>query len=217
MLALSTFDILGLAAVLATVAAVVALPWPKAYTLALGLLGTYFIQFAGQWWGGTSSLLPGLVLVPGSVGEAPWTLLTYAFLHANLGHIAGNLFILVTAGPALEDSTGPRWFLVIYAAGLVAAGLAGWALAATTDIVAPQARIVGASGAIFAVLTAFAVRHPRDRLPIILFVFVTWFPAMGVLLIYLAFNVAYMLAGPTGIAWYGHFAGFLAGLSLIHI
>ena len=55
----------------------------------------------------------------------PWTLLTYAFVHAGLGHIFFNMLVLFFFGPPLEERWGSREFLKFY---LVAA--AGGALLA---------------------------------------------------------------------------------------
>lgn len=150
-------------------------------------------------------------------GQRPLTPLTYMFVHADLLHLAGNMFILLTAGPALEERIGSRNFAVIYLlAGLAAAGatLGLWQVGFFKggEEFSPN---VGASGAIFGVLTGFAVLFPRERLPMILpFMFmVFWMPAFTVLLLHLGFNLVYFFSN-TNIAWWGHFAGFIVGLAV---
>lgn len=150
-----------------------------------------------------------------------WSPLTAMFAHADLFHIFGNMFILVTAGPALEERIGERKFLLVY----FLAGLAGFAAHVILSFVVPNVvptytTALGASGAIFGVLTCYAVRYPRSLLPMIFpgfMLFVVRLPAFVYLLIYLGINVAYLggaLVGATGggVAWWGHFAGFLVGL-----
>ncbi|GEM_PF-5899223 len=188
---------------------------PKAYALGILMLAVYALDVVGGLLG-QGSVTPELGFRADRLlhGDAWWTPVTAMFVHAGLAHLVGNLFILLTAGPALEDRVGERKFLVIF----FAAGLAGFAahaiLAYTTTIVTPGELAVGASGAIFGVLTAFALRHPRERLPLIM-LFVLWLPAIAVLGIYLVYNVALMFLD-SGVAWWGHFAGFLVGMAFAY-
>lgn len=210
-------SILGLAFIAGTLAVLAFTDWPKAYTLGAASIVVFGLQFVQEGFLGAPLGLGELALIPDRLLAGDWwTPLTYAFLHGGLLHIFGNLFILLTAGPALEDSVGPWWFLGIYAAGALAAAAAGVGLSfvdpaqASVNLPSPGTPMVGASGAIFAVLTAFAVRHPREKLPIPFWI-VIWLPSMLVLGIFLAMNVGYLFLD-TSVAWYGHFAGFIAGL-----
>ncbi len=83
----------------------------------------------------------------------PWSWVTYAFLHANFWHIAGNLVSLWVFGPNVEDRFGRIGFLVFY---LVGGAAAGGAHALLND-----APVLGASGAIAAVTGAYLVLFPR--------------------------------------------------------
>ncbi|MDX1611386.1 MAG: rhomboid family intramembrane serine protease, partial [Candidatus Thermoplasmatota archaeon] len=205
-------SLIGLGLTAATIAVLLISDWPRAHVLSAALLVFFGVQFVDQWLTGARVGMDELALsTRGLVNGDWWSPLTYMFLHAGFLHIFGNLWILATAGPMLEDSVGPNAFLAIYALGGLAAALAGVALSLTTGIVSTGSLMVGASGAIFGVLTAFAVRHPKEKLPFILIFLVVWLPSMTVLLIYLALNLAYIFTDTT-IAWYGHFAGFLVGL-----
>lgn len=196
---------------------------PKAYGLGVVMVAVFLVDFAGQVF---TRQTPGLELGyrPSEffAGDEWWSPFTSVFAHAppsgrsllNL-HLIGNLFILVTAGPALEARIGERRFLLIFGVSALVALVAHTLLAYVTDIVRPDQLAMGASGGIFGILTAFAVRHPKERLPIILF-FVFWLPAFVVLLIYLGINVFLMLGGAQGVAWWGHFAGFLVGLGFAY-
>jgi membrane associated rhomboid family serine protease len=213
------FSLIGLALVAVTVAMLVASDWPKAYLLGASTIVLFALQFFDQAILGNPLGLRELALTPsGFLAGEWWTPISYAFLHGGLMHIIGNLFILLTAGPALEDSVGPTWFLGIYAAGALVAAGAGVGLAyvdvGQTAVTLPSTLtpMVGSSGAIFAVLTAFAVRHPREKLPLPFYI-ILWLPAMVVLLAFLAMNIGYMFLD-TSVAWYGHFGGFLAGLAI---
>ncbi|HWG92461.1 MAG TPA: rhomboid family intramembrane serine protease [Candidatus Thermoplasmatota archaeon] len=209
--------------------------WPKAYSLGLLLLVVFALQFYGQMMRGlerdplTGEATPDLLISwlgfraePFLSGNQWWSPFSYMFLHSGLTHIIGNLFILLTAGPVLEDRMGSRAFLWTYfLAGFAAAAV--HLLLATVGpdpFVGPTVAAVGASGAIFGILTAVAVLYPKERLPMTLVYFIIWLPASIVLLIYSGFNIAYALGDyfatergiRTGIAWYGHFAGLAVGL-----
>jgi membrane associated rhomboid family serine protease len=213
------FALVGFAMIAATIGGLVFSDWPKAYLLAVSTIALFALQFVEQSFASARLGLYSLSLVPANLAEgAWWSPVTYAFLHGGFLHIVGNLFILVTAGPGLEDSVGPGWFLAIYAAGALGAGLAGVGLAYVpaelSSITLPSTLtpMVGSSGAIFAVLTAFAVRHPREKLPLPFYI-ILWLPSMVVLAVFLAMNVGYIFLD-NSVAWYGHFAGFLAGLAI---
>lgn len=200
---------------------------PKAYGLGMIMMVAFLIDTLARFQGASTQGELGFVVDRLLRGEGWWTPLTSAFIHApparggsffNL-HLFGNLFILLTAGPALEERVGEKRFLLIFFAAHAAA------LVSHAVLGIPQIGILtfsqlalGASGGIFGVLTAFAVRYPRERLPMLLIFFVFWMQASIVLLLYLGFNVAYFagdfLSGsPSGIGWWGHFAGFFVGLA----
>lgn len=217
---------LSLAVIFVGLAIVMRRGVPKAYGLGLVMMAVFLLDTIGR--------LRGAPGIQGELGFRPdrlfagdgwWTPLTSVFTHAEPAgrsffsiHLIGNLFILITAGPPLEERVGERRFLVIFFAAALAALVAHVVLALTTPLIGLGSLAVGASGGIFGVLTAFAVRYPRERLPILLLFFVHWMQASIVLLIYLGFNVAYFLGdffagSPAGIAWWGHFAGFFVGLA----
>jgi membrane associated rhomboid family serine protease len=83
-----------------------------------------------------------------------WRLVTAAFLHASIIHIAFNMLMLWWFGSALEALLGRGRFLTVYGLGLLC-GSAG------ALVVSPEAATVGASGAVFAVLGAGLVLERR--------------------------------------------------------
>lgn len=189
---------------------------PKAYALGLVILAVYGIDVvAGLRGEPPTALALGFVAEDVVQGGRLWSVVTSLFSHAGFAHVFGNLFILVTAGPALEDRVGARKFLLIYFAAGFLALAAHLLLAYATPIVAPDSLAVGASGAIFGILTAFAVRHPREKLPVFFLFLLVWVPSFVVLLMHLGLNIWYMFT-ITSVAWWGHFAGFLAGLAFAY-
>jgi membrane associated rhomboid family serine protease len=104
------------------------------------------------------SLIPGAVLRYGWV----WQVFTYMFVHANFQHLFFNMLGLFFFGTAVERSLGTREFTFFYLLTGTLAGvfsLVAFALAGAFNI-----QLVGASGAVFAVLLAFAVINPRARI-----------------------------------------------------
>lgn len=96
-------------------------------------------------------------LVPALLLQRPWTGVTYMFLHAGLGHLFFNMIALFFFGPRLEQRLGAKDFLWLYF-------LSGFGGAAFSFFFAPQYPVVGASGAVYGVLLAFAMFWPRERI-----------------------------------------------------
>ena len=103
-----------------------------------------------------SALYANLLLIPADVLARPWTPITYMFLHGDFWHILFNMIVLFFFGPRLESTLGSRKFLGLYfVSGLAAALFSG---------LTPHARVVGASGAIYGLMIAYAGIWPRDRI-----------------------------------------------------
>jgi len=142
------------------------------------------------------------------------TVLTAMFMHASWSHIIGNMIFLWAFGPEIEDSMGRGRYLIFYLLGGIVAMLAQ--VAATPHSTIPN---LGASGAIAAVMGAFIVTYPRDRIKSVLFIFVffkiTLIPAA--LLIGFWFLTQLIHAGSIasvqggGVAYLAHVGGFIFG------
>lgn len=102
--------------------------------------------------------------------------LTYQFLHGDVGHLAGNMLFLWVFGNAVCDKMGGLCYSLFYVAGGVFAGVV-FAAGSSTPM-------LGASGAIAAVTTAFLVLFPRSRVTmLLLFIFITTFELPSIVLI----------------------------------
>jgi membrane associated rhomboid family serine protease len=164
---------------------------------------------------GTTERRTGLELPPTIL-----TAFTSMFMHGGLIHIAGNMLFLWIFGNNIEDSMGRLKFVAFYLLG----GLA--ALGAQTfidpDSTAPT---IGASGAVAAVLGAYALLYPRARVVtlvfIIFFVTVIELPALLVLggwfLLQIYDASLEPVGGGGGVAYFAHIGGFLFGLLLIKV
>ena len=142
------------------------------------------------------------------------TILTAMFMHASWLHIIGNMIFLWAFAPEIEDAMGRGRFLVFYIGGGLVAMLAQ--VAADPQSTVPN---LGASGAIAAVMGAFLVTYPRDRIRAVLFVFVffriTFIPAAFLIgfwffmQLFSAGAVAHVQTG--GVAYLAHIGGFIFG------
>jgi membrane associated rhomboid family serine protease len=151
------------------------------------------------------------------------TVFTSMFLHAGLAHLAGNMLYLWVFGRSVEDALGRGRFLVFY--------LLGGALGAAAQYRAdPTSAIpmIGASGAVSAVLGAYLLLHPHARVRILVVVGLAWrvvaVPALVVLGFWLVvqFAAGALSAGldrgePGGVAVLAHVGGFLAGVLLLPV
>lgn len=143
------------------------------------------------------------------------TILTAMFMHGSWMHIIGNMIFLWAFGPVIEDAMGPLRYLAFYLAGGVIAMLAR--VFAIPHSTVPN---LGASGAIAAVMGAFLVTYPRDRIKAILIIFVfiqvTFIPAallIGFWFLIQLFSVGSVANVQTGgVAYVAHVAGFIFGV-----
>ena len=143
------------------------------------------------------------------------TILTSMFMHGSWSHILGNMVFLWAFGPEIEDLMDRRGYLVFYLLGGLAATAAQVAAGPTSTV--PN---LGASGAIAAVMGAFLVTYPRDRirslLVIFIFVGVRYIPAallIGVWFLMQLVNLG-AVAPPQpagGVAYAAHVGGFIFG------
>lgn len=141
----------------------------------------------------------------------PWQvyqLVTYGFAHEpnDLRHIVFNMLFLWFAGRDVEGIYGRQEFYRIYLTAVVIAGLAFVLLAAVTG---EQAPVLGASGAVMAVLALYVMHYPRRT---ILFMFFLPLPAWVVGVFYLAMEVLGFMNPNDNTAHIAHLAGAAFGI-----
>jgi membrane associated rhomboid family serine protease len=152
------------------------------------------------------------------------TPLTSMFLHGSWGHLLGNAVFLWVFGNNVEDSMGRLRFLLFYV-------LCGLAAAAAQVAVGPGSAVpmVGASGAISGVLGGYLVLYPKVHVRVLfillIFVRIIRIPAYLVLLWWIGYQVVLGLPQlmsvdsevSSGVAFWAHIGGFVAGLLLIKL
>jgi membrane associated rhomboid family serine protease len=135
-----------------------------------------------------------------------WQLFTYMFLHGGFWHIFFNMFIFWMFGTELEMEWGSKQFLKYYFICGVGAGIIN-ILLTSSDPSYPGT--VGASGAIYGIMVAYALRYP-DRLVYIYFLFPVKVKYMVGFLAIISFLSTWNTQGD-GIAHAAHLGGMLVG------
>jgi hypothetical protein len=151
----------------------------------------------------------------------PWAIswFTAMFMHGSWDHLLGNMLFLVIFGKNVEDAFGHIRYLAFYVAGGFAATALQTAmtLSFSSDADA-QVPMLGASGAISAVLGAFLVLYPHARIKTLVLVFFVQVPAwayLGGWFLYQLVNAHDALftasAEGSGVAFFAHVGGFVFG------
>jgi len=152
-----------------------------------------------------------LALWPLGAGFFPTQLVTYAFVHVGLMHIAFNMIGVLTFGRDLELLWGTRRFVIYYFACAIAAALTQLGVGLLTGSASPTA---GASGAVFGLLLAYALRFPQRRLMLLFPPIPMRAPVFAV--VYGAIELFLGVTGTQeGVAHFAHLGGMLGGFLLL--
>jgi membrane associated rhomboid family serine protease len=149
-----------------------------------------------------------LLLIPVAFlrGEHPWTLITHAFLHANLVHLLGNLYFLWIFGDNVEDVLGHRRFALLYLVCLLGGAAGHVAFNPSSDV-----PMLGASGAISGLMGAYLALFPRVQVWVV-FLFIRFrLNILVYLLFWIGYQVIMASSGAQEVAWFAHFGGFAMG------
>lgn len=150
----------------------------------------------------------------GNIIVLHWSVLVSAFMHGGYIHLLGNMIFLSVFGPALEKKVGIIQFSLFYLAAVFVSFY-------SHTIIYPSSAIpvVGASGAIAAVMGAYLIFNPKAKIltiiPLLFFIEVIEIPSVIFILVW------FLLQGANGylsvhthttIAWFSHIGGFIMGL-----
>ena len=161
------------------------------------LIGINLAIFLLQYLGGIKEVAGdwGMWPVGIAVGGEWWRLLTGAFLHGSLLHIAFNMYILFALGPTLERVLGHGRYLLLYVLAALGGGVASYAFSEMRTV------SVGASGAIFGLMAALIVAGRRMRYDI------------KQVVILLGINVVIGFMAPN-VDWRAHLGGLVTGAAV---
>jgi len=141
----------------------------------------------------------------------PWQMLTYAFVHAGPQHLLFNMFGVYMFGSDLERVWGPRRYWTYY---MICALSAAAAQIAVTSLSGAYYPTVGASGAIFGLLLAYAMVFPKRTLMLL-------FPPIPMrapvfVAVYGALELVLGVTGTqAGVAHFAHLGGLAGGFLLM--
>lgn len=165
-------------------------------------------------WGALAGGLPSPQAWSGALRDGSvLRLFTALFLHADWAHLVGNLVFLLIFGLPAERAMGPWRFLTLFLLGGAVANLAAVLFAGS-----PDRLIIGASGAVSAVIGAYLALFPRARLgvvlPLGLFLEFVRAPASLLIGIWALLQIGFAYIGPAfgEVAWSAHIAGFAFGV-----
>lgn len=152
------------------------------------------------------------------------TLVTSLFFHAGIAHVFGNMLYLWVFGNNIEDKLGHfRFILFYFLCGIIATF--GHVVTAFDS----KLPVIGASGAISAVLGAYLILYPRAKVLVLLPFFYMWrivkvqafwFLIFWIALQFISGTTTLALAGESGkggVAWFAHIAGFFAGILFLYL
>lgn len=157
--------------------------------------------------GDTAFLATGSVLVPERL-----TLVTYMFLHGGWIHLIGNMLFLWVFGDNIEDAMGHVRFVMFYLMCGIFAALAHTFMLPNSDM-----PLIGASGAVAGIISAYLILHPKVKVWVLALwripIRITAAWALGIWILAQVSNL--FLAGEEAVAWWAHLGGLLAGALLI--
>jgi membrane associated rhomboid family serine protease len=190
------------------------------------------LMYFGTLWMGEPTL-PGVInelsewgrlslaaFYPGSEFFRPYQIVTYMFMHANIGHLFFNMFALYMFGPPSEHVWGPQKFLFYY----FVTGLGALVVHFLVKYIelnymggsnmSMHVPVLGASGSVFGILLAFGMLFPEAR--VMLLIPPIPIKARLMVIIYAALELFLGLGNfESGVAHFAHLGGALTGFLLI--
>jgi membrane associated rhomboid family serine protease len=198
-------------------------PWVT-WLLVASTVGVFLLQLCEPQTGGDDTIARTFSFSPQKwAGNEWWTVLTYAWVHdlAPFGkpdlfwaHIVFNMIPLICMGPPLEELIGHFSFLLLYLGGAVAAALA-WMYLTTSVQTDPQ--IIGASGAVFAVIAALGTAGPGTRVTFFFLPFLPLQMSAGVVAVFACIVEVLSLPFHSGVAHMAHVGGAIFGFLYVLI
>jgi membrane associated rhomboid family serine protease len=179
---------------------------PGVQSILIVTIAAYLLQglFGGE-------MISTFALWPLNGPFMPWQVLTYAFLHGSLMHIAFNMYGLWLFGRELEALLGRKVFLQLYFASVLTAGIAQ---AVVTTLSGGMYPTVGASGGIFGLLLAYAMFYPHRV--IMLLIPPIPMKARTFVIIYAALELYLGVTGTmAGVAHFAHLGGMVGAYWVI--
>jgi membrane associated rhomboid family serine protease len=179
---------------------------PGVKTILIVTIASFILQL-----GSGNGMILSFALWPMHGNFMPWQLVTYAFLHGSITHLAFNMYGLWMFGTELEYLLGRQWFLKLYFSSVLSAGLLQLLVTSITGGLYPT---LGASGGVFGLLLAYAMFFP-NRI-IVLLIPPIPLPAWLFALLYGGIELMLGVTGTqAGVAHFAHLGGMIGGYLVI--
>lgn len=174
-------------------------------TLILINIGVFLLQIASGW---KLNLIFGLSSRHVFREFMVWQFLTHMFLHGGVWHLAINMFMLWMFGRELESIWGEKGFLRYYLVCGIGGGVATYLFTMNSPVIT-----IGASGAIFGILVAYAVIYPDRMITLLLFFFLPLtIKAKHLVMIFAGIELLQCISGAAdGIGHFAHLGGGVVG------
>ena len=136
-----------------------------------------------------------------------WQFFTFMYTHANFTHIFFNMFTLLMFGPTIEETMGKKKYFIFYTLCGIGSGLFHILITGLNSV-----PLVGASGAIFGVVTAYGLLFPKN----VIYIYFVPVPALVAIVLFGLIELFSGIAGTEpGVANFGHLGGMIVGFILI--
>jgi len=171
-----------------------------------------------------SSIMRLFALYPNKAATGEWyRLITYAFLHGGVFHIAGNMYFFNIIGATIEEELKWKKYLSLFCFGAITSGIFFMATTSNKDL-----PCVGASGAISAIIGAYLILFPRIRIRFNIInpltfrkIITTEVSSMSYFFSWIVMNLLFGALQMSGknvdVAYWGHIGGFIAGVVFAEI
>lgn len=157
----------------------------------------------------TQELPPDFQFIPEDL-----TYISYAFLHGDIFHLGGNMLFLWVFGDNIEDALGHVKYLIFYLLCAIAGAL-------LHGLAAPDSTVplIGASGAVAGIISAYLILHPRVKVWVLAFARIPLrIPAWICLALWIVFQfLMFFAAGEDQVSWAAHVGGIVAGAILVFV
>jgi membrane associated rhomboid family serine protease len=179
---------------------------PGVKTILIVTIACFMLQL-----GSGDGMIGSFALWPMHGNFMPWQIVTYAFLHGSITHLAFNMYGLWMFGTELEYLLGRKWFLKLYFSSVLSAGVLQLLVTSFTGGLYPT---LGASGGVFGLLLAYAMFFP-NRI-IVLLIPPIPLPAWLFVLLYGGIELMLGVTGTqAGVAHFAHLGGMIGGYLVI--
>ena len=183
---------------------------PRTRNMVLGIIVFNVVMYAIQLTAGEGYFRLFALTTNDYGGPKLWSFITYSLLHSpdNIGHIVGNMIGVFFLGRALLPDLGEKRFVQLYLSSVVVGGFLWFIVSFASGSLA----VVGASGAVFGLITCFGLIHSEQDIYLMMVLRMKAKILMYVSLGIAGFGFIFLeLLNGTGVAHSAHLGGMLGG------